>query len=120
MTLKTANISKKLYTERGYSMNLIVNDSTPHTIDDIKSIKEGIAIILENHPKEYLTDVRVQPGFSVEQGLRFEFASRLCPPLCDTLFFSAGLMAARKSDLSITSPTVRRVGGRGRSGKLRA
>ncbi len=34
-----------------------------------------------------LTDVRVQPRFSVEQGLRFEFASRLCPPLCDTLFF---------------------------------
>ncbi len=59
MTLKTANISKKLYTERGYSMNLIVNDSTPHTIDDIQSIKEGIAIILENYPKEYRKRVRL-------------------------------------------------------------
>ena len=59
MTLKTANISEKPYTECGYSMNLIVNDSTPHTIDDIQSIKACIAIILENYPKEYRKRVRL-------------------------------------------------------------
>ena len=59
MTLKTANISKKLYTERGYSMNLIVNDLPPYIIDDIQSIKKVIAIILENYPKEYRKRVRL-------------------------------------------------------------
>ena len=59
MTLKTADISEKPYAESGYSMNLIVNDSTPHTIDDIQSIKAGIAIILENYPKDYRKRVRL-------------------------------------------------------------
>jgi len=59
MSLKTAHISEKPYTECGYSINIVINDLTSHIIDNIQSIKTGIEIILENFPKAYQKKVRL-------------------------------------------------------------